>query len=341
MQNIYLIKIQDDDYIKIIKFFKQVFKLIVVIVLSIIFLGCKNKITNEEIEHFRKAIENNEVDYINKIIDSGLDINDKRIFGYIPLFEAVKKNNIYLIELFLNHNADINIIDEFNENCLFKTHNIDVIKYLIDKGANVNQEDNFGNIPLSYCLWNLHLAKLYIDNGSDINKCNKGGDPLLFIALWEGKKNVIDYLLNRSHLRINVKNKKGENALIWYSYFGYDIDIFEKLLSKGLNINIDSDNGVNALIASIIFSDRFKLNVLKKNYFYITHILQRGIDVNHQDKLGNTALHYAVIRERPAELVALLLKYGARKDIRNKEGKTPLDIAIEKGNSRIIDMLKI
>ncbi|MEW6527858.1 MAG: ankyrin repeat domain-containing protein [Spirochaetota bacterium] len=301
-----------------------------IFVFVIIVGGCKQQITKEEIGYFKKAIENNKKDYIHKIIEKGLDINDFKSLGYIPLHEAVKTNNIELIELFLNNGADINAINECKQNCLFLTININTMKFLISKGANINQVDNFGNIPLAYCLWSYDLSKMYIDNGANINNVNKEGYPLLFMALLEGENNVIVYLINNSKLKIQVCNKKGENAIIWYSYCGYDCYILDKLLMKGLELNSISKNGVNALIASVIVSYRFKEKNINKNYRYITHLIHKGININHQDKLGNTALHYAVIRERPIELLSLLLKYGARKDIRNNEGKTPLDIAIEK-----------
>ncbi|EFP74234.1 hypothetical protein PGT21_035315 [Puccinia graminis f. sp. tritici] len=54
-----------------------------------------------------------------------------------------------------------------------------------------------------------------------------------------------------------------------------------------------------------------------------------GYDINYQDNLGNTALHYAVIRQSPHVMELILEHEGADVDLRNKEGKTPLLCAVE------------
>jgi hypothetical protein len=56
--------------------------------------------------------------------------------------------------------------------------------------------------------------------------------------------------------------------------------------------------------------------------------LSRGVDINagHQQTKGWTALHLVSMGDPPAN-VALLLKHGARIDIRDEDGMTPLDLA--------------
>jgi len=56
---------------------------------------------------------------------------------------------------------------------------------------------------------------------------------------------------------------------------------------------------------------------------------QGGYDINFQDRLGNTALHYAVLRQSPHVMELILEHEGADVDLRNKEGQTPLLCAVE------------
>ena len=56
-----------------------------------------------------------------------------------------------------------------------------------------------------------------------------------------------------------------------------------------------------------------------------------GSMINEQDKLGNTALHYAVLREAGHaidDMCKLLLAKGADTSIKNNEGKTAKDLAV-------------
>lgn len=57
----------------------------------------------------------------------------------------------------------------------------------------------------------------------------------------------------------------------------------------------------------------------------IKALLKNGANPDIQDACGNTALHIAVLH-RDIRSVALLLRYGARTDIRNNAGSLPQDL---------------
>ncbi len=68
-------------------------------------------------------------------------------------------------------------------------------------------------------------------------------------------------------------------------------------------------------------------------------LLQRGADVNTQTKTGWIPMHFAV-NTGLLELVELLNSYGGRADIVNEWMKTPLDIAKERKNEEMLEILK-
>lgn len=61
-------------------------------------------------------------------------------------------------------------------------------------------------------------------------------------------------------------------------------------------------------------------------------LLKNGANVNSIDSDKNTPLHLAAQRSEPDDLVSLLIKSGADVNLKNKYGKTALDIAIGEGN---------
>jgi len=67
--------------------------------------------------------------------------------------------------------------------------------------------------------------------------------------------------------------------------------------------------------------------------------LDPAIDPDYRDQSGNTALHYAAIAGA-ADAARALLAAGAHPDIRNKEGKTPLDKAQEQERAAVVQLLK-
>jgi len=68
-------------------------------------------------------------------------------------------------------------------------------------------------------------------------------------------------------------------------------------------------------------------------------LVNGGADVRRPNGAGSTPLHLAVARGH-AEVVALLLKYNARLDIRDKNGMTPLQQAETIKKSEIVTLIK-
>jgi palmitoyltransferase len=71
-----------------------------------------------------------------------------------------------------------------------------------------------------------------------------------------------------------------------------------------------------------------------------TFLVSWGVDVNLPDKEGSlTPLHLAVLSGNTRIVRKLLIK-GARKDVRDRKEKLPIDLAIENDYTGIITMLK-
>ena len=69
-------------------------------------------------------------------------------------------------------------------------------------------------------------------------------------------------------------------------------------------------------------------------------LIDRGVDLNIQRTMdGNTALHFAVIKQYP-KMVDLLLAGGADPKLKNNDEHTPLDIAQANNAEEIIRKLK-
>lgn len=68
-------------------------------------------------------------------------------------------------------------------------------------------------------------------------------------------------------------------------------------------------------------------------------LMQRGADVNAQTKSGWIPMHFSV-NTGILELVELLHSHGGRADIVNEWMKTPLDIAKERKNDEMLEILK-
>merc|ERR1711974_252900 len=73
----------------------------------------------------------------------------------------------------------------------------------------------------------------------------------------------------------------------------------------------------------------------RSNLCAVEYLLANNANVDAQNKLGETALHYAV-RTKDTDLIKLLLQYDADLSIRSRDG-TPMDIVGD--NPELIEIL--
>jgi ankyrin repeat protein len=68
-------------------------------------------------------------------------------------------------------------------------------------------------------------------------------------------------------------------------------------------------------------------------------LLQAGGDPNETNPQGDTALHWAVRRNRSPQIVSLLLEQGADIDAVRRDGRTAYALAVVSGQTEVADLL--
>ena len=71
----------------------------------------------------------------------------------------------------------------------------------------------------------------------------------------------------------------------------------------------------------------------------VDFLVQNSSSLDKQTREGNTPLHYCVIQNQ-CESMRLLLRSGANPQVENNNGKTPVDIAKERGHHLCEEMVK-
>ena len=109
----------------------------------------------------------------------------------------------------------------------------DVVKYLVDKGSNVNAKDHNKVTPLHSLAIRGHneCIKLLIQKEANIGLKDINGNDALFYAAYAGKRNTVEILCDKG-AKVNVKNNKGLTPVD----FAIDNDhkeIVQFLISKG------------------------------------------------------------------------------------------------------------
>ena len=87
-----------------------------------------------------RAIRNDCNHVIRQLLENGANVNFKSSgsihHGITPLIAACQKNNAPIIDLLLEKGANINIFSDNGESVLMSTEDVEIIKFLLSRGAN-------------------------------------------------------------------------------------------------------------------------------------------------------------------------------------------------------------
>jgi len=186
----------------------------------------------------------------------------------------------------------------------------DVLRLLIERGADLNARNADGRLPLHDCFELNHddFAKLLLDAGAVPDVC-----AAAVYGMYEQLEQILE-----PDLAMANDLTTGNSPLGW-SVYGREAKSATILFLHGAIVELPPYDAYAWGPASAVGST------------VVTPILlEHGANPNWQDEAGNTPIHLAIASRLvvdPAEFVQLLLRFGADPTLRNREGRTPLDEA--------------
>ncbi|MCX5728019.1 MAG: ankyrin repeat domain-containing protein, partial [Nitrospirae bacterium] len=208
--------------------------------------------------------------------------------------------------------------------------------------------------PLIMAAWHgrLDVAKYLLAQGVDVNTTYDAGNTALIVAAWHGHLDVVLHLLSAG-ADIAVKNRGGHDALVWAAEHGH-LAIVDSLLSAGAN-SVDAalvfacENG-HADIADLLIHRGASLAyqhgehhltpltaAAYKGYVELVEFLvNHGADVH---ALDDAALGWACGFQQLGTAERLILR-GANVGGHGAEGRTFLQEAIGEGRTAVADLLR-
>jgi ankyrin repeat protein len=132
-----------------------------------------------------------------------------------------------------------------------------------------------------------------------------------------GNLNIVRECLFKDRSIVFLKNNANRTLLMESLIFKKE-NIAKLLIENGADIEAKDDKGWSPLLFAVqsYLPEMVKL------------LIGRGVDVNSHNDFGNTPLHEALTSSQgKGEIISELIKAGAKKDIRNNSGITPLQLA--------------
>ena len=151
------------------------------------------------------------------------DINWGNVYdgdgGVTPLIVATMHDHARVVELLLQHGADVNKADDLGRTPLILAaiegydRIVNLLLQFIDN--DINKADNNGNTPLTLASFNgyARVVDILIEHGADINKANKAGNTPLHMASKMGNSRVVSALLRGTNVKVNKANNRGQTPI--------------------------------------------------------------------------------------------------------------------------------
>lgn len=127
------------------------------------------------------------IDEIINAINNGANVNEINMFGVTPLMFAVSKSNVEIVELLIEHGADVSAEAEGSYTPLFyaveinSDETIPIVDLLLDAGANIEHRNYKGQTVLLYAAEmnsNQELLQHLIEKGANPNSNDNEGNNL-------------------------------------------------------------------------------------------------------------------------------------------------------------------
>lgn len=206
--------------------------------------------------------------------------------------------------------------------------------------SQMKMEANNLDCPLiHYAIQNLRfdIVKILVNRGGDVNEeDNRGRNALYYFSLTQRDPNDYDVdfksvgeFLIKHGADVNWRDCAGNSTLHGNVH---NTAIAKLLISKGVDVNIKNREGQTALHLCVYNFDSTRTTACAEI------LLEAGADINAQDYEGQTALHYAIKCDN-VEALKLLLKKGANANLKDKRGNTPLGLAQKEGRLEVIGLL--
>ncbi|KAL4863524.1 ankyrin repeat-containing domain protein [Aspergillus spectabilis] len=153
------------------------------------------------------------------------------------------------------------------------------------------------------------------------------GSTALNLAIRREREDLVRDVLDQGGLDINAASTSGWTALHTTAHYSC-VETIELLLAQdGIDADQPTSSGQTPLMRA-------------RYYLSMEPLLAHpGVKVDHVDDLGRSALSYAA--ERADLSAGVLLKHGARPDLKDSSGETPISRAVTAKQGDMVKLLEI
>ncbi|MGE0009953.1 MAG: ankyrin repeat domain-containing protein [Candidatus Babeliales bacterium] len=284
-----------------------------------------------KIQNFIDAATRGKIDILQKLLNSGIDVNVKGPGGQTALHRAASAADTNIVAFLLEKGANASITDKQNETPL-----IAAVRSFSRKQAELADEHYKKIIPNPDTATAEEkaaaraqataqatketspiieaLVRMLIQQGADIDMQNNNRQTALMLATATHLESVVKLLLNA----------------------GANIELINMFKQQAVDL---ADPEKNKIIRDLLTAAKdFIAAAAAGNKEVLEKMPKSTVFINSRDINGLTALHHAA-RNGHIEIINFLLEHGAQIESKDKTGQTPLHLAAQSGQANAVKLL--
>ena len=191
-----------------------------------------------------------DADVVQLLIDAGADIEIKNCNGHCPLHNACSSGALDNVKMLVRAGAGVNVTENKTATCLTlaaifgHTETVrylvglphvhmnhrdsgndtalhraghkactDVVRVLIDAGADIEIKNDSGRTPLHCAVEVLDIVKMLVEAGAGVRATGNYGDTCLTLAAYFGHTETVRYLVGLPEVDVNHRDGDNKTAL--------------------------------------------------------------------------------------------------------------------------------
>ena len=158
------------------------------------------------------AIENN-IKKLQENLKDGFNVDSLGAYASTPLHYACREGNFEVVKLLIENGANVNIKNDYS-----------TIYPIFDAICSMSNKKSY-----------LSIVQLLIENGADVKKIDSFGNTLLYHAI-EQENIILIELLIQLGCDINHVSRHDKDSVLHYAYFQKNKKIISLLIEHGANI---------------------------------------------------------------------------------------------------------
>lgn len=174
---------------------------------------------SDELFDFYRAIDNNDIATMSKMLTERFSVNNVDYVLDSPLNRAIESNAIKSV------------------------------KFLLEAGADINEGVKGKPLEIALLYGTLEAVKILLENGVDIYQKDSGGCTYLHVAATSNDIDKLNIIIPYFKDNINIADNHGNNAIMYASATNADITIRE-LHKNGANLDMVNSGGKSPLMTA-------------------------------------------------------------------------------------------